>query len=388
MGRSPDKPFTIGYLGWLGHENLGDDLGPVLFERCLAQHYPHLHERARIEYDLDLLEQADATVAFIGTLLTPTDYNDHWMQRFRRASLRGPLVSLGLGANPAKWMRWPTPQAYNQRLTRWWDFLGVRGRQTADALGLNEDRISGDSVFALEWASGVAPRESDGKPWVAVNAGEVTAELRTPQGLPLTPMIAAACAELVRELNFAVFSMGPRDDQAVAHIAGVIRDAGGAPRVLFQRDVLKLAQELREVSFGITTKCHASGLLYAMGIPTVNIPYKPKCADLATMVTDERFILEWNALTQRAIVDRARDLVRAMPEVRAALAPAVARQRSRWHDMFVQGMATVQAAYEGRYVNRKSRVHRRQAISKLWAYPQAVLRRLGRAGRARLVSSP
>jgi hypothetical protein len=121
-----------------------------------------------------------------------------------------------------------------------------------------------------------------------------------------------------------------------------------------------------------------------MGIPTVNIPYKPKCIDLATMVTDERFILKWDGLTQPEIVERARDLARVMPAVRSALGAAVARQRTRWHEMFVRGMAVVTEAVEGRYVNRKVWDHRRQAFSSLWAYPQAALRRVGRAGRRRL----
>lgn len=317
--------YRIAYVGWHGHDNTGDELGPTVFEHSMRRVAPELWREADIVYDPMAWRTCRSTVACLGTLIQPYDLDHPWMRVFRAATSRGPLVGIGLGTLP------PRPGAVRTRpevirsCIDWFSALRVRGHESAAVLSLGEEKISGDSVFALEWAD-TAKRRST-RPRLAVNVGDWWIRLANRWGTGVEAVFQAACQQLGRRFDLVLFSMGRWDDAVIGRIAACL----SVPReCVYWRNPFTLARVLAECELGLTMKCHASGLLYALGIPTVNVAYQPKCMDLASVLPMDEFTVPLAEATPECLIRKVESLERAIFSVRTKLQERVGELRRRW----------------------------------------------------------
>ncbi|MCC7191302.1 MAG: polysaccharide pyruvyl transferase family protein [Phycisphaeraceae bacterium] len=370
-----NKPYRIAYIGWLGHDNIGDELGPEVFRRCFAEEAPDLSAQCELVTQRERWPECEASVVGLGTLISPGDYRTEWMREFRLASLRGPLVGLGLGVvPPPTWERWPVAPSRKYRVRDWFDYLCLRGKMSAQMLGAPESIISGDTVFGIRWT---APRPSPNRrrPLLMVNLGEGRHPLMIRPGQSLCAAVAQACRQLESRFEIAFFSMGRRDDEPIREAASLLTTP---PRIVTERDPFTLAQILAEADLGLTVKCHASGLLYAVGVPTVNVAYRSKCADLAGEVTDDRYVVAAAEAETAHLVEKVDALASERAAVRTDLQNATDRALHRYRSHFRLAMEPIRAGVEGHYQNSARSVMLRDRVGALLAYPHAVTARAAR----------
>jgi hypothetical protein len=371
------RKYRIAYIGWVGEDNIGDELGPIVFRQRLFRAHPELEPDVEIVFHRSAWPSCDATVACLGTLLAPWAYGTGWMKQFERASIRGPLVGIGLGALPPGWERWPTTSSYRARCVQWFDALSVRGHRTAEALRRPESAISGDSVFGLTWAPARnGPKAIEDRPRLAVNVGEGLYPLLSGRGEPLVDIVGRLCKAFRHRFRIRLFSMGRRDDGNIRRIGAA---CGPDVECVYDRDPFVLAQLLRDCDLGLTTKCHASGLLYALGVPTVNIAYAPKCADLASVLSDSRFVVPIEEVTEERLTQAVDDLAADLAQATSRLAADVVRVRATWDEHFARSIAPIVDHLAGRYTNRKRAVRVAHALRAIPVYTLAVARRAHRA---------
>jgi polysaccharide pyruvyl transferase WcaK-like protein len=170
--------------------------------------------------------------------------------------------------------------------------------------------------------------------------------------------------------------MGRRDDASIRRIGA----AGGSHiECVYERDPFALARLLRDCDVGLTTKCHASGLLYALGVPTVNVAYAPKCADLASVLSDTRFVVPIERVNEERLTQAVDDLAADIAHAAPRLAADVDRVRATWDEHFANAIAPIVDHMAGRYTNRKRAARVARALHAIPVYTLAVARRAHRA---------
>jgi hypothetical protein len=326
----------VGYLGWHGRGNLGDD---AIYDAVCAQlpgagfvDLPVLPgERIRAALTgVNRSLRRGAQVVGGGTLVG-TRYFRPLVARGLKVTGRG-SYAIGAGVEDPAYPRTQNMSDHDE-LKRWIPMLSrfrvvsVRGPRSAELLadaGL-EVTVAGDPALLLDRPE-VVPQ--DGVIGLNLGFGDDDLWGHDPAG------VAREIAEAVRELSargygFVGILMNGADrrwtEQALA---------GTGAQIVAPVDAAGAAVELARCSAVIVSRLHAGILAALSATPVISLEYQPKCRDFALSIDDERSLMRTDALSASAVVERVLETLDDAVAIRSRTWAAVDELRGRLDDQY------------------------------------------------------
>lgn len=282
--RLAGRASRIGYIGWLGHGNLGDETMRAAAEQLLEQ-----------PLELVLSEQSERVLAAIGAsgsrtfaaviLGGGTLINSGRLALVEDCLRRGvPFIALGTGVGSAglSAVEAPLDPRWAVALARFRG-VGVRGPLSAAKLaeaGFSGARVIGDLALAL------TPDEPEAG-WTGRRLLLNMAPARLPEDRRRLAAVQAAFADAIRDLARRGFEpMAVAFDPAdVPVLEELLVMAGMSGAEIHQpadfADYRRLACEAR---FALGVRLHSAVFAAACGVPPLLIGYRDKCRDFAETV--------------------------------------------------------------------------------------------------------
>lgn len=305
----------IRYLGWTGHDNLGDEalLGAISSLLSWA--------------DIDPSESKPSLLMVGGGTLINSDGS--YLRRFEQLdSPRLDRVVFGTG------VRSPEYWGITEDLPRWWSIfessVGVWVRGPHSEHHLREAgytgslEVVGDPALALTGPAGSVP--VDGR--VVVNPMHARGELWGRDDA----VVLQTMAEVVRSLHaegrdVVLMTAHPSDDRWAIE---VMRSAGlpGLDFVPGYDDLDRTLSVLAEAQAVIAERLHVSVLAAAVGRPFVGIEYRPKVADFAASLGAQDRLIRSDGLSAGVVLERVAAVI-SDTEGTAAIDREVAAVRLR-----------------------------------------------------------
>jgi polysaccharide pyruvyl transferase WcaK-like protein len=321
----------VGYLGWHGRSNLGDD---AIYDAVRSQlpgatflDLPCLPlEMIRaVTTGLNRSLRRSTQVVGGGTLVG----RRHWrgvVNRGMALTKNNGSYAIGVGVEDPVFIGRKSGSGGNE-LRRWAPILSefrivsVRGPRSAELLsdiGLDVE-VSGDPALVL-------PR-----PDVAAEDGLIGVNLGFGDDLwghdpnSVAHEMSRAVKQLASQGYRFVGILMNRDDKRWTEQAldGVNAD------IVLPADVGAAARELGRCSAAVVSRLHAGILASLSETPVVSLEYQPKCRDFALSIDDERSLIRTNEVTGPAVADRVAAALADAADIRAKTRAAVGRLRQR-----------------------------------------------------------
>ena len=375
------------YIGWLGHDNLGDE---AMWELCREQ-FPHVAWRA---YDPDAarakavaaapasapqraagrrsgatvlralrgeltsltrsrratrryLDRARGTLAGqVAILGGGTIINHNYVDQYRalRARTGRPVPVFASGVGNVDFWTQKRPE-WRDRRREWVEafaelpVVGVRGPLSRDLLadaGATNVEAVADPALLLRPNAADGPKghpSSDRRGGrVGINIGVTLGGATTMWGTPdeVTREVAATARRLLAGgRDVELFAVWPKDLAACHTVASLVAD-----------DRVRVAPVLVDASAFITYvrehydavlafKLHAGVLAAAAGVPMVVLEYRPKCRDFALSIGWDDYCARTDVADADWMHERIEHLLSDLPAARSRLDAAVADARLR-----------------------------------------------------------
>lgn len=335
LGRSPDVTGTanplVGYLGWHGRGNLGDD---AIYDAVRSQlpratflDLPRLPREMIYAAATGLNRSLRRSTQVVGggTLVG--------RRKWRRLVNRGLALTrnkgsyaIGVGVEDPVFIG-RNSGSDKDELKRWSPILSefhtvsVRGPRSAELLsdiGLNVE-VSGDPALLLPRPN-VAPE--DGLIGVNLGFGD---DLWGHDPEMLAEEMSGAMRQLSSQGYRLVGILMNRDDKRWTEVA--LNDI--AADIVLPVDASAAARELGRCSVAIVSRLHAAILASLSNTPVVSLEYQPKCRDFALSIDDERSLIRTDELSSAAVVDRVDSALADSSNIRIKTRAGVARLRQR-----------------------------------------------------------
>ncbi|WP_406815940.1 polysaccharide pyruvyl transferase family protein [Mycobacterium sp. M23085] len=326
---------TVGYLGWHGLGNLGDD---AIYDAVRGQlrgatfldlpRLPHqlIYATATAAMGLNRSLRRSHQVVGGGTLVGRSQWR-LLVNRGLALTKDNGSYAIGVGVEDPVFGGRHSGSGKGE-LKRWAPILNqfhtvsVRGPRSAELLsdiGVHVE-VSGDPALLLPRPD-VAPE--DGLIGVNLGFGD---DLWGHDPKQLADEIAGAVKRLSSHgYRFVGVLMNP-EDRRWTEVA--LRDVPGAEMVL-PANPGAAARELARCSVAIVTRLHASVLASLSDTPVVSLEYQPKCRDFALAIDDERSLIRTDQVNSAAVVDRVFDAIANSSSIRSTKRTAVAALRRR-----------------------------------------------------------
>lgn len=311
-GRAEAQPPGIRYIGWVGKDNLGDEVMVEAGRKLMPWGDVDVRGEAR---DLLLLGG--------GTLINRNQYLrwliEHDSPRLERAVLGTGVASpefWGLTEDTERWVEWLNTCVY----------VGVRGPNslaTLESWGYQgEVVVCGDLALALEPSEGkvvdgrviVAPAWTNGELWGGDDQTVYEA------------MVEAASAWVKQGRDVIFMSCHPSDDRPILEM----RDRIDSPTSYLAgyRDIELSLSEIARASVVVGERLHACVLAAAADRPFVAVEYRPKVRDFAASVGMEDRVMRSDEIKGGLLVDAVDASADATPEMTKAVNTYRERLRS------------------------------------------------------------
>lgn len=298
------QPHAVyGYIGWVGHRNLGDEVLLLSFDRLFpgstflsyGRLPPHVQWARR---HLHRRNDFDAVFLGGGTLI-----NANYLKRLVHAQARGiPTVVFGTGVrDPDFWGYRDPPNEWADALNAA-SYVSVRGPDSAEILrswGVRNVEVIGDPALAY-----CTPRAGFRRAGlVAVNLG-CSGPIWGEQGRITDAVVETARRLRARGHRVEFLPMHP-DDVQHADVLNRRLGAGAVPIWEAYEDAGRTLRRIAEYDMVIGQRLHAVVLSLGCGVPAISLAYRPKCIDFMKSVSLERFACR----TDRMDADRLIGLV-------------------------------------------------------------------------------
>lgn len=287
------------YIGFLGYNNLGDE---VLYEahvKLFPEHELVLYrkETVAVERLADMLRHPLCSHAILGggTLI---NRQNHWIDRVEHLLSRGSkMFCLGTGvANPNFWKG--DNAIGGATFNRWlealkqFEFVGVRGpysKASLDKAGLKSAKVTGDTALTLT-ANKMRTKKSTGV--VGLNYG--SGEDSIMWGDPLkyrTELIKVIKA--IIESGSKVMLLPIRGEDLASNRA-LIKDVNLPQFTMVEsfQTFSEYSEKIRECDVFIGQKLHSTILAYMNRVPAIMIEYRPKCRDFMASIGLEDYVVK------------------------------------------------------------------------------------------------
>ncbi len=312
--------MMFAYIGWTGHNNLGDDAIAVALRAALSPApsvdvplYPReitrsLHRVARQQL------RAGFPLLGGGTVIGRTNWRIHVKTALALTAMR-PAFMIGAGVEDPKF---GGKHSFSNRdeLGKWhntlapFDRITVRGPNSAKLLGdLDIDcEIVGDPAFLLDIPERAATSEAR-RSVVGFCLGYGD-DLWGHDHDRVVRHAAAAMCQLVQQGHSIVLLVVNPSDRKFAVQAQFLT---GLPvkhcRIVEASSVETFIPEVQACSLIVAERLHAGILAVAAGVPCVMLEYQPKCADFMASIRREEFCLRTDHVHSAMIASRVTEIL-------------------------------------------------------------------------------
>jgi len=303
----------IAYMGWLGHNNLGDEACFAGIANCLATH-------SIICWDIGPWNNPglpDLSIVGGGTLL---DLGfDTRAKSIRMLQLQNvPTIFWGTGVLPHSGPIDPRTQQLLEEAA----FVGVRGPQSLALLnagGFTKGVLVGDPALLLATPNVVLGKVSK---TIALNIGDARGRMLGNEQ-HVTEQAQRLISTLVRNgYEVIPFSMWPSDEKYLGKLS-----LSEKVRIRkFNPSVLELMNFFKNCYCVIGMKLHSIVLSAAACVPFISIAYREKCLDFAASLGLRRWAVATNAPD---LAQRIEALFNLLPEYYDVI---TARMQERIHN--------------------------------------------------------
>lgn len=341
--------MKIGYIGWLGHKNLGDD---SCYEEFTRQITSNEISSIKVIHQTTPNDHVDYTVLGGGTLLSAA--NRHFDQLLSQLRASGRSYSIiGTGLQPfnistiADWDDLhPGPEATRQLMKTLHraDIVGLRDTRSLDrarqlGIGLSPSSLMGDITLQfpphrIDDTDGIMLRE----PGVAVNVGTSYDNIfgRNEQ---------AVHSELLYIINRLIewghrvylFPVWEEDLPVQTQLAQYADYPSRITELPLVDDYRVLVGTLNKMRTVIGMKLHSVIYALAADVPAVSIAYRDKCRSLLETYNLGHFSVRTdNSALSQTILDRYKEIQRNYTSVKRTIRFVNRKLRSRGNYVFKQ----------------------------------------------------
>jgi polysaccharide pyruvyl transferase WcaK-like protein len=329
------------YLGWLNHENVGDEAMYEAYQRALPRcQLIEIPERVqRLTGPARRLAAVDAIVLGGGTLIGRYSYREAF-ERLSAAAPDAPAVMLGTGVEDPAFFG-ASKRERGDELRLWADVLprfasvdvrGPRSQELLADLGI-QAQVVGDSALMLGLPS-LAPEPSDRVLGINLSVG-----MDIWGGRPgeLIDTVAASLSQLIDDgWRVRFFPLWPPDLESATLVQRALgREIEVVDAFL---DVPALLRALTDCRIFVGQKLHSVVLASAVHVPSISLEYHPKCRDFQRSIDRERWTVRTDEITADTLTslvveadegyDADRDAIFAsVTELRQRLADSAERAR-------------------------------------------------------------
>lgn len=322
----------VAYIGWLGHDNLGDD---AIFEACRRElagarvvRLPRAPTLARLS-TLAGRPIFEAGLLGGGTVVGWPNYRSS-IDRLRRLGGPVPMFALGVGVLDPDFDYGPLAPDLRDELRRWGDVLGrfarvsVRGRRSQELLASVgvEARVVGDTALLL---ADEQPRTEEVESGLlGINVGVARSIWGRDPERVLREVVAFGRDARRRGWRLRLFSVWPGDDEVVARAASAL---GTTDVVDGWRDLGRALAALRECQVFVGMKLHSVVLASAVHVPSLMLEYQPKCREFQESLGREQWSVRADRVRASGLAERVHELAEGWLAHREALTAAVGALR-------------------------------------------------------------
>ena len=300
----------VGYVGWIGRGNLGDDLLLELYRRsCPEIHFRYLSEELtpRILRALDRLNPSrvvSATVIGGGTIIGQALFRP-LVEGLLKVYPEAPVSAIGVGVEDEGF---PHSSDNHGELANWKPLLerfraiGVRGPMSQAALrdlGIDAPIVGDTGLIAASYRPGVEVRPRllgmniSHTPYPGVHGLQEAVRI-------LTDFLSARVESGWR---VRLFVFGESEHIHLRSHLNPLIGQKGVEIIDGRIDLTRLLARIAECQVFVGHRLHSVVLATAMGVPSVSIEYLPKCRDFQASVGRERFALPMSELSIEALSD-------------------------------------------------------------------------------------
>jgi polysaccharide pyruvyl transferase WcaK-like protein len=326
----PRDPL-VGYLGWHGKHNIGDD---AIYDAVRSQlpgatfiDLPRLPlEMIRaVATGLNRSVRRSTQVVGGGTLVG----RRHWRMLINRGmalTKKNGSYAIGVGVEDPVFVGRNSGSGKDE-LKRWapilseFNIVSVRGPRSAELLsdiGLDV-QVSGDPALVLPRPDALA---EDGLIGLNLGFGD---DLWGHDPAKLIDEMSVAVKQLSAQGHRFVGILMNHDDKRWTEQAL----NGIAAQIVRPADANAAARELARCSVAVVSRLHAGILAALSDTPVVSLEYQPKCRDFALSIDDERSLIRTDQLTSGGVVDRVAATLGDSAAIRAKTHAVVATLRQR-----------------------------------------------------------
>lgn len=290
----------IGYMGFVGAGNIGDDLLEASIRRLLRRAAPRPF-RFRSAWRHSEKQQFDLFVCGGGTLIS--NYYTAWMKQLEFVMDRGvPLVIFGTGFLDDGLFAEREDLDYRPdvvlRISEQAKLIGVRGPESKrhfEAAGAPAAKIRVIGDPALDYDPPLSSAlADDGVSRVGISVGYSPYGVFGGEG-HMKALTAGLCGYLRGKVDEVVL-FGMRDkDLPILREIHASPHAGGARLVDRVMQVDEAFQLIHGLSLLVSGKLHPGVMATAIGVPFLSFAYEPKCLDFARSIGQERFLARTDA---------------------------------------------------------------------------------------------
>jgi polysaccharide pyruvyl transferase WcaK-like protein len=343
------------YIGWVGHENLGDEAMFAVCQRVLPavqwnavdyeefasrrngllRPFARLLRRKHAAWDGAKIQQMTPDFALLGggTTINQWEATLYTYRELRRITGR-PIPVFGTGVQaPGFWpsaIRWRDSRKAWARALSELPMVGVRGPESECLLreaGLSNVMVTGDPCVLLHKPL-VQARPASSPLNLVLNLGS-TRLIWGDHGRFLKEMIQFASEAKLRGWSLSLLPVYPKDREIcdlVAFKAG-LRPASILPLASTEA---KFFQSVSSADVLVAFKLHAGILSAAANIPFVMLEYRPKCRDFTSSIGWEEFTISTSTVTADQLVEAVRHIAVRRVLMQKYLCSAMCQLRSKF----------------------------------------------------------
>jgi polysaccharide pyruvyl transferase WcaK-like protein len=331
-----ERGRAVGYLGWVGHGNLGDEVLLEAHRRLL--HPVRVLPRPETRL-MDFLERRMPRLAFRnvllggGTFILTSPRRLSLLERYAQ-EVETRLFCLGTGVGHPDFWSHVFHEQWDAFTRRWvsvlsrFRYIGVRGphsKAVLEAAGLANVEVVGDTALALAPERELSPAEEG---TIGVNLGTANCLMWGDETAFLQEMDRLLHLLAERFRRILLLPVWRKDLEVCRSFSGL----RGRCQILLVPCHESLEDFLRAASacqLVVAEKLHAGVLACMARRPVVMLAYRPKCLDFLAFMGLERFAHRTDQFSVPAILDSVDAALRDAGSIRAGIEKALARAKEQ-----------------------------------------------------------